>query len=124
MWCLGIRLFTLEVRGLSERSFARFLLQESGNLPIETDAYCSSRSLRWIWKALCAKRKDSPYKVTEKPSRYWIKVKNSRYSQLQGREEFCPSYRLTNADCRNLQGHAVRPLFPRVTRRTIRLKVL
>jgi bifunctional non-homologous end joining protein LigD len=27
-------------------------------------------------------RKDSPYKVTEKPSRYWIKVKNSRYSQL------------------------------------------
>jgi ATP-dependent DNA ligase len=33
------------------------------------------------------KRKDSPYKVTEKPSRYWIKVKNSRYSQLEGREE-------------------------------------
>jgi hypothetical protein len=25
--------------------------------------------------------------VTEKPSRYWIKVKNSRYSQLEGREE-------------------------------------
>jgi bifunctional non-homologous end joining protein LigD len=26
-----------------------------------------------VWK-----RKDSPYRVTEKPSRYWIKVKNSR----------------------------------------------
>jgi bifunctional non-homologous end joining protein LigD len=35
-----------------------------------------------VWK-----RKDSPYKVTDKPSRYWIKVKNSRYSQLEGREE-------------------------------------
>jgi hypothetical protein len=33
------------------------------------------------------KRKDSPYKVTEKPSRYRIKVKNSRYSQLERREE-------------------------------------
>src|SRR4051794_25535209 len=33
------------------------------------------------------KRKDSSYKVTDKPSRYWIKVKNSRYSQLEGREE-------------------------------------
>ena len=36
--------------------------------------------------SLC-KRKDSPYKVTEKPLRNWIKVKNSRYSQLEGREE-------------------------------------
>jgi len=33
------------------------------------------------------KRKDSPYKATDKPSRHWIKVKNSRYSQLEGREE-------------------------------------
>jgi hypothetical protein len=32
-------------------------------------------------------RKDSPYKVTEKPSRYWIKVKNPKYSQVEGREE-------------------------------------
>jgi hypothetical protein len=36
--------------------------------------------------AVC-KRKDSPYKVTEKPSRYWIKIKNSRYVQLGEREE-------------------------------------
>lgn len=38
-------------------------------------------------EGMVCKRKDSPYKVTEKPSCYWIKVKNSHYSQLQGREE-------------------------------------
>jgi bifunctional non-homologous end joining protein LigD len=38
-------------------------------------------------EGIVCKRKDSPYKVTEKPSRYWIKIKNSRYSQLEGREE-------------------------------------
>jgi ATP-dependent DNA ligase len=37
-------------------------------------------------EGIVCKRKDSPYKVTEKPSRYWITVKNSRYSQLEGRE--------------------------------------
>ena len=39
------------------------------------------------FEGIVCKRKDSPYKVTEKPSRYWINVKNSRYSQLEGREE-------------------------------------
>ena len=38
-------------------------------------------------EGIVCKRKDSPYKVTEKLSRYWIKVKNSRYSQLEGRDE-------------------------------------
>src|SRR5215510_6270554 len=38
-------------------------------------------------EGIVCKRKDSLYKVNEKPSRYWIKVKNSRYSQLEGREE-------------------------------------
>jgi bifunctional non-homologous end joining protein LigD len=38
-------------------------------------------------EGIVCKRKDSPYKVTEKPSRHWIKVKNSRYSQLEGRQE-------------------------------------
>jgi bifunctional non-homologous end joining protein LigD len=38
-------------------------------------------------EGVVCKQKNSPYKVTEKPSRYWIKVKNSRYSQLEGREE-------------------------------------
>ena len=39
-----------------------------------------------FYNSVC-KRKDSPYKVTEKPSRYWIKFKNPRYSQLEGRQE-------------------------------------
>jgi ATP dependent DNA ligase domain len=38
-------------------------------------------------EGIVCKRKDSPYKVTEKPSRHWIKVKNPRYSQFEGREE-------------------------------------
>jgi len=38
-------------------------------------------------EGIVCKRKDSPYKVTEKASLYLIKVKNSRYSQLEGREE-------------------------------------
>ena len=38
-------------------------------------------------EGIVCKQKNSPYKVTEKPSRHWIKVKNSRYSQLEGREE-------------------------------------
>src|SRR5262245_52280376 len=36
---------------------------------------------------LICKRQSSPYRATEKPLRYWIKVKNCRYSQLEGREE-------------------------------------
>jgi bifunctional non-homologous end joining protein LigD len=43
--------------------------------------------LKMDLEGIVCKRKDSPYKVTEKPSRYWIKVKNSRYTQLEGREE-------------------------------------
>src|SRR5262249_40865609 len=35
-------------------------------------------------EGIVCKRKNSPYKVTEKPSPHWIKVKNSRYSQLDG----------------------------------------
>jgi bifunctional non-homologous end joining protein LigD len=38
-------------------------------------------------EGIVCKRKDSPYKVTEKPSPHWIKVKNKRYSQLEEREE-------------------------------------
>jgi len=38
-------------------------------------------------EGIVCKRKDSPYKVTDKPSRYWIKVKNSAYSQAEGRQE-------------------------------------
>ena len=38
-------------------------------------------------EGIVCKRKDSPYKVTERPSRHWIKIKNAKYSQLEGREE-------------------------------------
>jgi bifunctional non-homologous end joining protein LigD len=38
-------------------------------------------------EGMVAKRKDSPYKATEKPSPHWIKVKNPAYSQKEGREE-------------------------------------
>jgi len=38
-------------------------------------------------EGIVCKRKDSPYKVTERPSPHWIKVKNPSYSQYEGREE-------------------------------------
>ena len=38
-------------------------------------------------EGIVCKQKNSPYKVTERPSRYWIKVKNSKYTQQEGREE-------------------------------------
>ncbi len=38
-------------------------------------------------EGIVCKRKNSSYKVTEKPSPYWIKIKNPRYSQAEGREE-------------------------------------
>src|SRR6476660_7887958 len=31
-------------------------------------------------EGIVCKRKDSPYKASEQPSRHWIKVKNSKYS--------------------------------------------
>src|SRR5262245_51441147 len=34
-------------------------------------------------EAIVCKRKDSPYKVTEKPSRYWIKVKNPEVQPIR-----------------------------------------
>ena len=38
-------------------------------------------------EGIVAKRKYSQYRPTEKPSPYWIKIKNPQYSQGQGREE-------------------------------------
>jgi ATP-dependent DNA ligase len=45
------------------------------------------QALKMHLEGIVCKRKDSPYKITEKPSRHWIKVKNSRYSWLEGREK-------------------------------------
>ena len=44
-------------------------------------------------EGIVCKQKDSPYKVTEKPSRYWIKVKNSRYSHWKGVKSFLSACR-------------------------------
>jgi bifunctional non-homologous end joining protein LigD len=38
-------------------------------------------------EGIVAKRKSAAYRTTEKPSPYWIKVKNPRYSQAEGRDE-------------------------------------
>jgi len=38
-------------------------------------------------EGIVCKQKNSPYKVTERPSCYWIRVKNPKYSQLEEREE-------------------------------------
>jgi ATP-dependent DNA ligase len=38
-------------------------------------------------EGMVCKRKSSPYRATEKPSAHWIKVKNPRYGQAEGREE-------------------------------------
>jgi bifunctional non-homologous end joining protein LigD len=38
-------------------------------------------------EGIVAKRKSAAYRATEKPSPYWIKVKNPKYSQAEGRSE-------------------------------------
>jgi len=39
-------------------------------------------------EGIIAKRKDMPYRASEKPSPHWIKIKNPNYSQTVGRQEF------------------------------------
>ena len=36
---------------------------------------------------VCKRKSSPPYRATEKSSPHWVKVKNPRYSQLEGREE-------------------------------------
>ena len=38
-------------------------------------------------EGIVAKRKNSQYRPTEKPSPNWIKIKNPNYSQAEGRDE-------------------------------------
>jgi len=38
-------------------------------------------------EGIVAKRKTAAYRATEKPSPYWIKIKNPTYSQAEGRHE-------------------------------------
>src|SRR5262249_52172351 len=60
-------------------------------------------------EGMVCKRKNSPYKVTEKPSPHWIKVKNRGYSQLEGREE------LFRVSPRNRRVERRKPLAPPVS---------
>jgi bifunctional non-homologous end joining protein LigD len=49
-------------------------------------------------EGVVAKRKNSVYRATEKPSPYWIKIKNRNYSQVEGREEFFdPAHKIASA---------------------------
>jgi len=41
-------------------------------------------------EGIVCKRKDAPYKVTDKPSPHWIQIRNDRYSQAQGRQRLLP----------------------------------
>jgi hypothetical protein len=38
-------------------------------------------------EGIVAKRMQSQYRPAEKPSPYWVKIKNPKYSQAEGREE-------------------------------------
>jgi bifunctional non-homologous end joining protein LigD len=42
-------------------------------------------------EGIVAKRKDSKYRPTERPSKHWIKIKNPTYSQTEGREDMFDS---------------------------------
>src|SRR5215831_1751598 len=59
-------------------------------------------------EGIVCKRKDSPYKAREKPSRYWFKIKNSRYSQLDVRNCSSACSRSTiHFRCRRSKPHAI-----------------
>jgi ATP-dependent DNA ligase len=57
---------------ITSRTMARLLFEQIVKMDLE---------------GMVCKRKNSPYRATEKPSPHWIKVKNRRYSQAEGREE-------------------------------------
>jgi hypothetical protein len=43
---------------------------------------------RRLAMSIVAKRQTSAYRTTDKPSPYWLKIKNPRYSQAEGRDQF------------------------------------
>src|SRR5262245_58486391 len=68
-----------ELKKLLRRKRSRILYLDH----VETDGrLLFEQIVRLDLEGIVCKRKDSPYKVTEQPSRYWIKVKNRGYSQL------------------------------------------
>jgi len=73
-----------QLRKLLKRKRSRILyldhVENDGRLLFE-------QIMKMDLEGMVCKRKSSPYRTTEKPSPYWIKVKNARYSQADGREE-------------------------------------
>src|SRR5262245_35741578 len=47
-------------------------------------------------EGIVCKRKDSRFKVTQQPSRCWIKIKNRAYSQLEGRMSYSSVFEFTS----------------------------
>jgi bifunctional non-homologous end joining protein LigD len=73
-----------ELRKLLRRKLSRILYLDH----VEKDRRLLFEEIvKMDLEGMVCKRKSSPYRVTEKPSPYWIKVKNPRYSQAEGREE-------------------------------------
>jgi len=64
----------------------RLLLEQIVKMDLE-GMVCKRKSSPYRATVLVCKRKKSPYRATAEPSKHWIKVKNPRYSQLEGREE-------------------------------------
>jgi bifunctional non-homologous end joining protein LigD len=73
-----------QLRRLLRRKLSRIVyldhVENEGRLLFE-------QIVRMDLEGMVCKRKTSPYRATEKPSPYWIKVKNPGYSQAEGREE-------------------------------------
>ena len=73
-----------QLRKLLKRKRSRILyldhVENDGRLLFE-------QIMKMDLEGMVCKRKSSPYRTTQKPSPYWIKVKNARYSQADGREE-------------------------------------
>jgi ATP-dependent DNA ligase len=71
-------------------------LPKVGRRPEKDKHYRRTRQVKQAYRSvsafvslegIVAKRKTSAYRPTEKLSPYWIKVKNPKYSQAEGREE-------------------------------------
>jgi ATP-dependent DNA ligase len=53
----------------------------------ETGCVLFDRACELDLEGVVAKRKDAPYRATEKPALNWIKIKNAGCTQAEGREE-------------------------------------
>jgi len=67
-----------QLRKLLARKRSRILYLDH----VENGRLLFEQVVKMDLEGIVCKRKNSPYRVTEKPSPYWIKVKNPRYSQL------------------------------------------